>query len=234
MEIRTKPKQDVADTQNELDEASNRPNVHPISKMLIFLGPDHHLMASPIDAQEEISRKVIRLAEISKYPTVDTFVFEDANAFCQSFQKPISTSPDNMPELLYARKAVTKLHLAIIHPIKDNDYGIHDTNLEKEDFMNLYSGWRAACQALPWNHGFKDVVFDVTRTCNLGIGPMGRLIQYTSTVIALKSQRPFRSHLVDEAADDGGEEFNLQNCLVSTWVPRTSCQVCNAPDNTNV
>lgn len=213
----SKPHEDVK-PEDPADESSNQP-VAPVTEMLIFVGPDH-LMASPIEPNSKGPRKEIQLTEISNYYTVEYFVFEEAEALRQLFD----TDPkyQNLPGVLIARNSVEKARLVLLHCYEDNlESRDNGTGLvEDMDFIALYAGWRAACRALPVNHGIAEIILDVSNPGRVKpqfMDPIIRhpMVQNISTVIALKARGPFTSHL-SGLDDDQFRSLYVQKALVNT------------------
>lgn len=207
---RSKPREN--DTNKALIENSDHPTV-PITEMLIFLGPDH-LMASPIETSNN-SRTEIQLSEVSNYPTVETFVFEDPNAFRRLFET--IPNQENQPGLLATRNAVTKVRLVIPHSHRDQSLKLDPTDeveqSEQVDIIELYSEWRAACRALSMGHGITEVIFDVTQPERFNpfyITPIFHhpLVQHIRTVLAFKAKGPFFCRL-----DGLVEDTTKQSCV---------------------
>lgn len=213
---RSKPRED--DTDKALIKNSDHPAV-PITEMLIFLGPDH-LTASPIESSKT-SRTEIQLSEISNYPAVETFVFEDPNAFRELFETIPNT--ETQSELSATRNAVTKVRLVLPNSHRDQSLKLDPTyeaeKSEKVDITELYSEWRAACRALPMGHGITEVIFDVTQPERFNpfyIAPLFHhpIVQHISTVLAFKAKGPFCCRL-DGLAEDMTKQSCVQGCFTT-------------------
>ncbi|KAJ5345006.1 hypothetical protein N7452_003010 [Penicillium brevicompactum] len=206
---------------------SRPPNKRKVTEIIICL-VKHRLMAVPIYPRRKRWRKRQRmeLSEIRNFPNVDTFVFENTDAFSKLFSFSEYTSlTDRLPEL-FTKNGVTKVRFVLLKHIEEEQYYL--TPLLDEDKAEridkvinaLYLGWRQACRALPKGHGIREVIFDVHKSGHRNeyyVSPLLEhpIIQHISTMMAVKAGGPFCSRLVGLEKDDNRRVY-VERSLVNT------------------
>ncbi|CAI7615094.1 unnamed protein product [Penicillium bialowiezense] len=231
------------DDENEADDSTARrvrfdestivtPSIYPHRKMvteIILCLVKDRLMAIPIhrDQKNREKRHLMELSEISEFPNVDTFVFEDPVSFSALFSSP------ELPERslqLFAKHGVAKVRFMIPnrheegpaspprHPFTKLD-AIEREGREKlaqevlfyESFEYerdpvavkmeaLFQKWRSACRALPKGHGIREVIFDVSKPVHKKEKP------YTSSLF----KRPIIQHISTIMAMKAGGSFSTR------------------------
>ena len=228
-----------------IDELANGMRILTVDTELLISLIDGDLMASPVGAST--LRMSVRLSELPDYVTSPTFVFEDPGAFEVYLANTASNATATklrlvpmhrfigrkFPELslrgLYgdgysrlSRNKPTEVRdffkaLPFPYPSNNGVYIDYVTHPEGMEFITLNSDWRAACRAVPAGHHVQEVIIDLTGAEKLNSAYVSRMVQFVTTILAIKVKGSFHSRLRDD------EPYKWMQCvagaLVSKMVP---------------
>ncbi|KAI3161490.1 hypothetical protein DTO012A9_8986 [Penicillium roqueforti] len=225
-----------------IDQLANGMKILTVNTELLISLINGDLVASPIGAST--LRMSVRLTELPAYVTSPTFVFEDPKTFevylastapnatatklrlaplhrfiGRRFPEPSLRGLSGDGYCRLSRNKPTEVReffmaLPFPYPSMDGVFIDYVTHPEGLEFITLNSDWRAACRAIPAGHNVQEVIIDLTGAERLNSSYVSRLVQFVTTILALKAKASFSSRL---RAD---EPYQWMQCVAGAMVSK--------------